>query len=59
MLADDARHENVPPPLNLTWTLNHTIKGMIEVNSWKKQEQPLPLEKLHSLIGQRRQNSFQ
>ena len=35
MLTDDARHKNVPPPLDLTGILKDMIKGMIEENSWK------------------------
>ena len=34
-LADDARHENVPPPLDWLESWSHTIKGMIKENSWK------------------------
>ena len=38
MLTDDARHEDVPPSLDLNRVFKkyHALKGMMEVNSQKK-----------------------
>ena len=34
-MTDNDRLENVPPSLEVVRILNHAIKGMIKVNSWK------------------------
>ena len=34
-MIDNDRLENVPPSLEVVRILNHAIKGMIKVNSWK------------------------
>ena len=40
--ADDARHENVPPPLDLNRILKSCLKRTIEVNSQKHVNSQIP-----------------
>lgn len=66
MLAGDDRHKNVSVSLIWIESWIHSLQGMIEVNSLHLTLSPHPKKgtncimcnKLHSLIGQKRQSAF-
>ena len=57
-LTDDARHKNVPPPLDLTWILKPHHKRNNKV-SRKIGTTNTTWDKSCNLIGQKLQNTFQ
>ena len=49
-MTDNERLENVPPSLKLVRILNHAIKGMIKVNSWKNRSKLFQRSEINHVV---------